>query len=67
MHYRCAACSGEFPLKQVQVDHIKPVVPKNFTNWDDFIKRLYCEAKNLQVVCKPCHKEKSNKERKQRG
>jgi 5-methylcytosine-specific restriction endonuclease McrA len=62
MHYTCAYCLKDFPLKQVQVDHIKPVVPKNFTTWDDFISRLYCEAKGLQVLCKPCHLIKSKLE-----
>lgn len=67
MHYTCACCTKEFPLKGVQVDHIKPVVPRNFTNWDDFIKRLYCEKRGLQVLCKGCHKEKSSRERTKRG
>jgi len=67
MHYICASCTKEFPMKGVQVDHIKPVVPKNFTNWDDFIERLYCEKRGLQVLCKGCHKEKSGKERIKRG
>lgn len=66
MHYTCAACKKDYPLKNVQVDHIKPVVPKNFTTWDDFIARLYCEAKWLQVLCKPCHKTKTAEERKKR-
>jgi 5-methylcytosine-specific restriction endonuclease McrA len=69
MHYLCAECQGEFPLKHVQVDHKKPVVdPKaGFVDWDTFIDRLYCEAKSLQVLCKPCHSLKSKKERKLRG
>src|SRR5512139_4098738 len=50
-HYRCADCKKDFPQKNVQVDHIKPVVdPKvGFVSWDVFIERLFCEAKNLQV------------------
>lgn len=69
MHYRCADCGNHFPAKEVQVDHIKPVVDpkKGFINWDIFIERLYCEIKNLQVLCKPCHKTKSAKERVKRG
>jgi len=27
---------------------------------------LYCEADNLQVLCKPCHKQKTAEERKER-
>lgn len=64
-HYLCASCQGEFPAKEVQVDHIKPVVdPKTgFTTWDDFINNLYCGKENLQVLCVPCHKKKSKEER----
>lgn len=69
MHYRCAACDIDFPAKDVQVDHIKPIVSVStgFKTWDDFIDKLFCEAKNLQVLCKPCHKTKTGKERKKRG
>ena len=68
-HYRCASCGKEFPLKEVQVDHIKPIVDpkKGFVDWNTFIERLYCEAKNLQVLCKDvCHKAKSTSERARR-
>lgn len=68
MHYRCAACGNDFPMKQVQVDHKKPVVDlkKGFVDWNTFIDRLYVEARKLQVLCKPCHKAKSKEERTQR-
>lgn len=65
-HYRCAACSGEFTSKDVQVDHIDPVISPStgFVSWDVYIERLFCEKDNLQVLCTTCHKEKSKKERK---
>lgn len=68
-HYKCAACSYHFPLKEVQVDHINPVVDpvKGFVNWDEYIDRMYTTKDNLQCLCKPCHKEKTNAERKQRS
>ena len=67
-HYKCASCSGFFVAKEVQVDHIEPVVDPDdgFVNFIVFIDRLFCEAENLQVLCKPCHKDKTNEERKQR-
>ena len=67
-HYLCASCLQEYPQSSVQVDHITPVidVAAGFTSWDDFIRRLYCEKDNLQVLCVSCHSEKTLKE-KQNG
>ena len=50
------------------MDHINPVVcPKEgFVDWDVFIKRLFCEKDNLQVLCSGCHDKKTLKERKSR-
>jgi 5-methylcytosine-specific restriction endonuclease McrA len=69
MHYTCAECRKDYPAKEVQVDHKKPVVDpkKGFVDWNTFIERLYIEARGLQVMCKPCHKDKSKKERAQRN
>ena len=67
-HYRCAECLEPFVARDVQVDHINPVVDpaKGFEDWPTYMERLYCEADNLQVLCKPCHKDKTNEERKER-
>jgi len=64
-HYRCALCLGEFPQKDVEVDHILPVVDpaKGFKDWNTFIKRLFCDKENLQTICKPCHKIKTKEEK----
>jgi 5-methylcytosine-specific restriction endonuclease McrA len=68
MHYRCAECSSEFVSGDVQVDHKKPAVDpaKGFVSWDVYVDRLYCEASNLQVLCKECHAIKTAKERTER-
>lgn len=67
-HYLCACCTEIYPLKEVQVDHKDPVIGKEgFVSWDVYIDRLFCEEKNLQVLCKSCHLEKSNLERKARA
>jgi len=56
MHYKCNSCKKDYPAKEVQVDHIEPVVDsKGFSSWDIFIERLFCEKENLQVLCKACH------------
>ena len=67
-HYLCASCGGFFVARDVQVDHIDPVVSpeEGFQDWWTYFNRLYCEADNLQVLCKQCHKEKTNAERQER-
>ena len=68
MHYKCAKCKKHFVAADVQVDHIFPVVdPKTgFVSWDLFIDRIFCEIENLQVMCKPCHKVKTEEEKAER-
>lgn len=65
-HYLCAMCEQEYTQKDVQVDHIKPVIDpkKGFVSWDTYIDRMFCEGKNLQVLCKVCHAEKTKLEKK---
>ena len=65
-HYKCAECGKEFPAKDVQVDHIEPIVPlSGFVSWDETIERMLCEKDGLQVLCLTCHSKKSLEERKQ--
>lgn len=68
--FRCSSCRGSFPAKQVQVDHIMPIVPMDgHDSWDKFIERLFCEDNGLQVLCGECHSKKTtieNAERKRR-
>lgn len=68
MHYACAHCSRHFIAKDVQVDHIFPVVKPSvgFVDWDTYIARLFCEKENLQVLCKPCHADKTALEKTER-
>lgn len=68
MHYKCAKCKKHFVATDVQVDHVLPVVdPKvGFVGWDSFIDRIFCEIENLQVLCKPCHKVKTEEEKAER-
>jgi len=68
MHYKCVACQKLYVASDVQVDHIKPVVDpkKGFVSWDDLINRIFCEIEKLQVLCKPCHKIKTDQEKAER-
>jgi len=67
-HYKCNGCNKEFPGKDVQVDHVLPVVcPKEgFVDWNVYIDRLFCGVENLQVLCSACHDKKTAKERGER-
>lgn len=56
-HYRCSFCKRDFIQKHIQVDHIIPIAP--FKDWNECIEKMFCEADNLQVLCKPCHKKKT--------
>lgn len=55
--------------KEVEVDHIDPVInpETGFVSWDETIKRMFCEADGLQVLCKTCHKTKTANERKKKN
>jgi 5-methylcytosine-specific restriction endonuclease McrA len=50
-HYRCVTCNKDFVGADVQVDHID---------------RMFCELHDLQVLCKPCHKQKTQQEKEAR-
>ena len=73
--HKCQQCGNLFPQSGVAVDHIEPVVPicgfdeKGFLgyDWDELIRRLFCEVDGLQVLCTPCHKLKSSDERAERA
>lgn len=66
-YYKCSGCKGKFLQREVQVDHINPVVSsEGFTSWDNFIDNLFCDTGNLQVLCIGCHSIKTKEERRSR-
>ena len=66
-HYVCKGCGNEFVAKDVEVNHIIPVIPvTGFDSWDGVIKRLFCEEQGLEVLCKPCHKKITQQENEER-
>lgn len=72
VYYRCAICGELFKQKEVQVDHIDPVVPLDKPELEmtvgEYAYRTFMNE--CQVACKTCHKEKSaweNKKRRERG
>ena len=59
----CDSCHNAFPQKEVNVDHIEPVIPIGLSMsdlpFDIILKRMWCEEHNLQVLCKTCHDSKT--------
>lgn len=67
VQYQCNVCKKYVGSTHVSVDHIIPVVPETgFTDWKDFIERLFCGPENLQCICSSCHDLKTKKERQAR-
>lgn len=70
--YQCEKC-GQFADK-VDIDHINAVgsTPgsRNATSedtWDRMINNMFCDENGMQAICKPCHQEITNEQRKSRA
>ena len=59
--YICAHCNGIFRSKEINVDHIDPVVnpDEGFVGFDKYIERMFCNVDGFQVLCKECHDAKT--------
>jgi len=74
MGTRCAICNGHIMEKDSEVDHINPVVPVDGFDkdgflgydWNVYLENMFVEADGFQVLCKPCHLIKSNRENEER-
>lgn len=71
--YQCNSCKKWFPDKDIQLDHVIPVVdPKDTEKYteEEFIGKfavsLLCYEDNFQNLCKPCHDIKTEKEQAER-
>jgi 5-methylcytosine-specific restriction endonuclease McrA len=66
--FKCAECKKMFKRTEVEIDHKIPVgslkCDEDLIEW---LHRLTPESSDAyQVVCKECHREKTNRERKDR-
>ncbi len=65
--YLCSSCKRGNKGVDVDVDHLVEVGPTpgsrlgKEANWDDFMRRLFCPAEGLRVLCKSCHLERRGK------
>ncbi len=58
-YWQCAICKVWFrDQSDLEVDHIVEIGPFN-GNWDDYVRRMYCDESNLQACCQVCHRKKS--------
>lgn len=59
--YKCNICEGKFGPKEIQLDHIEPVIHEEdgFIDWNNYLNRLFCDEQGFQVLCKPCHEAKT--------
>lgn len=56
---------------KIHMDHIDPVIPvEGFPNkawdWNVYISRMFCPSDGFQALCASCHKEKTDKENRNR-
>jgi 5-methylcytosine-specific restriction endonuclease McrA len=61
--FQCGVCKEWFIQKSTQVHHLVECGSlKSYADLPGFVERLFCEANNLQVVCKTCHNNITHKE-----
>lgn len=62
--YLCNRCKEYHQQKNVEVNHIVPC--GRLSSFDDlpgFVERLFCAKEGLEVICKPCHKIETTKQK----
>lgn len=61
--YECNLCKKCFGRKEIRLDHIESVVRlSGFTNWDDYLKRMFPPSDGFQVLCLSCNFRKTSEE-----
>ena len=62
--YQCNRCKRWKQRTEVSVDHIMPCGSLNeLTDLPQFVKTLFCEVDNLQVLCDACHTKKGKEDK----
>jgi len=62
--YQCDSCRELFDRTAVHLDHRDPVIDikRGWTDFNDFINRLFISADKYDVLCIPCHNSKTSLE-----
>jgi len=63
-NYYCKKCRKVYDKKQIEVNHIIPVGSFNeFSQFEEFYTKLFCNIENLEAICKECHKKETEIQR----
>jgi 5-methylcytosine-specific restriction endonuclease McrA len=67
--YKCAICGGSHKAKEVELDHVHPLIDPStgFVDWNQFVERMFPPIEGWQVLCIDCHRRKSEAENAQRA
>lgn len=58
--YQCESCKQAFGPKEINKDHIEPVIPvTGFKSWDEVIDRMFVKSEQYQILCLTCHDSKT--------
>jgi 5-methylcytosine-specific restriction endonuclease McrA len=62
-YHKCAMCGEKIHYKQIEMDHIVPVIKIDKTtksiDWNEYLERLFCKVSNFQAICRVCHEAKT--------
>jgi hypothetical protein len=65
--YKCEVCKEVFGPKEINKDHIEPVIPvTGKKSWDETIERMFVKSSGYQILCLTCHDNKTQIENQMR-
>ena len=60
--WTCEQCSvSDLKKADIELDHTVPIALAE--SLEDWVDRLFCDESSYQILCKPCHKVKSSKDK----
>jgi 5-methylcytosine-specific restriction endonuclease McrA len=67
--YKCNICSSIVGRKDIQMDHVNPVIPTTgWPGWEEYIDRLLADKESdWQAICRTCHDIKTKEENGERS
>ena len=66
--HQCERCKQWVPQKEIEKDHRIAVGSlKDYNDLPGFVERLFVSEEGYRKICRPCHKEHTQEERKKHG